>query len=72
MSAAATTPPVGRRGPRRGFLRGLITSLLTIAIATLVLEVALRVVFARSMHFGLEMWKYARELKRLVSTPRSE
>ena len=32
-------------------------------------KVALRLIFARSLDFGMEMWKYAVELKRPVEDP---
>lgn len=46
--------------------------LLTIAVISfgLFLEFALRIVFARSLDFSMEMWKYAVELKRPVADPR--
>jgi hypothetical protein len=33
------------------------------------MEIALRIVFARSLDFSMEMWKYAVELKRPVANP---
>ena len=52
----------------------LLTNLGVLVCTVLVfagaLEVALRVIFARSLDFGMEMWKYAAELKRPVADPK--
>jgi len=52
----------------------IVANLLLLAIAVtsfgLFLEFALRLVFARSLDFSMEMWKYAVELKRPVADPR--
>jgi len=54
----------------RRLLKALFIPLLTIAILSAATELALRVAFARSVDFGMEMWKYAVLLKRPVSDPR--
>jgi hypothetical protein len=52
----------------------LLLNLAVLACTVLVfaglLEIALRVIFARSLDFGMEMWKYAVELKRPVAGPK--
>jgi lysophospholipase L1-like esterase len=55
---------------RRRLLFGLLipsATVLTLAAAT---EAALRVAFANSLDFGIEMWKYAAQLKQTVPNPR--
>jgi hypothetical protein len=52
---------------RIGF--GAITSLGIVLTVLLVLEIGLRIVFARSSDFAMEMWKYAVQLKQPVDDP---
>lgn len=51
-------------------LKSLLIPVLTIAILSAATELVLRVAFARSLDFGMEMWKYAVILKRPVPEPR--
>ena len=56
-------------GPNRRLV-GLILLAVAVVGGLLVLEVAARIVFDRNgMHYGIEMWKYARELKQQSSNP---
>ncbi len=41
----------------------------TVLVFSLALEIALRMIFARSLDFSMEMWKYAVELKQPVANP---
>lgn len=60
--------------PGRPRLRHAAANLALLALATLFfcgfLELALRVIFARSLDFSMEMWKYAAQLKRPVADPK--
>src|SRR6266436_8611918 len=58
------------RFPRRPSLL-LNTIVLAIAILSgcIAMEIALRVIFAHSTDFSMEMWKYAVKLKRPVANP---
>jgi lysophospholipase L1-like esterase len=53
--------------------QGVLLNVLVLAIAVLfccaAMEIALRVMFAHSMDFSMEMWKYAVQLKRPVANP---
>jgi lysophospholipase L1-like esterase len=55
-------------------MRRALGNLALLAVTTLVfagfLEIALRVAFARSLDFSMEMWKYAVALKQPVADPR--
>ena len=55
-------------------MRRALGNLALLAVTTLVfaglLEIALRLAFARSLDFSMEMWKYAVALKQPVSDPR--
>jgi len=57
-----------------GRFRLILLNLALLAVSVLLfaafLEVVLRVVFARSLDFSMEMWKYAVALKRPVADPR--
>jgi lysophospholipase L1-like esterase len=57
-----------RRG-RSGILLNVVLLVGTLVFSCLVMELALRIVFARSMDFSMEMWKYATQLKRPVADP---
>jgi lysophospholipase L1-like esterase len=54
----------------RRLLKGLLIPALTLAILSAATELGLRLAFARSLDFGMEMWKYAVILKRPVPDPR--
>jgi lysophospholipase L1-like esterase len=58
-----------RRAVRQGILLNIVVLLLTILVSCLAMEVALRVIFAHSLDFSMEMWKYAVQLKRPVANP---
>jgi lysophospholipase L1-like esterase len=49
---------------------GLAFSLLTLLTLAGLTEIGLRIAFARSLDFGIEMWKYAVTLKQPVPDPR--
>ena len=51
------------------WLANLIILAVTIVVVCLALEIGLRIAFARTMDFSMEMWKYATELKRPVADP---
>jgi lysophospholipase L1-like esterase len=55
---------------RRERLYALISVLLTAVFILGTLELAVRTAFDSGMQFDLEMWKYARELKRISGDPR--
>jgi lysophospholipase L1-like esterase len=63
---AVSSPP---SRSRQGLLLNLVVSVVTVLFCCLAMEVALRVVFARSMDFSMEMWKYATKLKQPVADP---
>src|SRR6202521_5424036 len=54
----------------RRLLKGLLIPALTLVILSAAAEFGLRLAFARSLDFGMEMWKYAVILKRPVPDPR--
>ncbi len=54
----------------RELLPGLVVLLATVVLFCAVLEVALRIVYRRSLDFSMEMWKYAVLIKRPVANPR--
>jgi lysophospholipase L1-like esterase len=60
--------------PGRPRFRHAAANLALLALAVLFfcgfLELALRVIFARSLDFSMEMWKYAAQLKRPVADPK--
>lgn len=51
------------------FLGNAILLVATLLIVSAVLEGALRIIFARSLDFSMEMWKYAVDLKQPVANP---
>jgi lysophospholipase L1-like esterase len=57
------------RPARTGFLQNVILLLVTILFGCVAMEIGLRVIFARSLDFSMEMWKYAVQLKRPVANP---
>jgi lysophospholipase L1-like esterase len=54
---------------RPSILLNVILLAAAILLGCITLEVALRVIFARSLDFSMEMWKYAVQLKRPVANP---
>jgi hypothetical protein len=57
------------RGRLRTLLLNMAMLLFTVALFAAAGETALRVVFARSLDFSMEMWKYATTLKQPVPDP---
>ena len=55
---------------KRRLLFGLLIPSATVLTLAAVTEAALRVAFVNSLDFGVEMWKYAAQLKQPVSNPR--
>lgn len=54
---------------RPGVLQNVILLLVAILFGCVAMEVGLRVIFAHSLDFSMEMWKYAVQLKRPVANP---
>jgi hypothetical protein len=54
---------------RRDALVNVVLLIGVVLFCCLAAEVALRIVFARSLDFSMEMWKYATQLKRPVTDP---
>jgi lysophospholipase L1-like esterase len=59
------TPPSGRPS----VLLNIVLLSIAILLGCVAMELALRVIFAHSLDFSMEMWKYAVELKRPVANP---
>lgn len=68
-SAQPNTSGEPRRRGGQGVLLNVILLVVTLVFSCLAMELALRVVFARSLDFSMEMWKYATQLKRPVADP---
>lgn len=62
-----TKAPVQKQTPR--WLLNVVTLVATLLVFALFFEVGLRIVFARSLDFSMEMWKYAVQLKRPSPNP---
>jgi lysophospholipase L1-like esterase len=78
MSEAVRTTSVGDKPQIRGeshpsgrpsVLLNIVVLAFAILLGCAVMEVALRVIFAHSLDFSMEMWKYAVKLKRPVANP---
>jgi lysophospholipase L1-like esterase len=54
---------------KREYLFGIITALLSIGFVVLSMECFVRFIIDDGMQYDLEMWKYARDVKRLSSNP---
>ena len=54
---------------RPSILLNVVLLAAAILLGCIALEVALRVIFAHSLDFSMEMWKYAVQLKRPVANP---
>ena len=67
--AGAGTLSEPPRRSRQSVLLNVILLVGTLVFSCLAMELALRVVFARSMDFSMEMWKYATQLKHAVADP---
>ena len=63
-----TTPETGPAG-RSSVLINILLLTFAILLACMAMEMALRVIFAQSLDFSMEMWKYAVQLKRPVANP---
>jgi lysophospholipase L1-like esterase len=63
----AKKPSEPRRGD--GILLNVVLLLVTVLLCFGAMEVTLRVKFARSLDFSMEMWKYAMQLKQPVADP---
>ena len=61
----AEIPPPGRPS----VLLNIVLLAFAILLGCVAMELALRVIFAHSLDFSMEMWKYAVELKRPVANP---
>ena len=61
----AEAPPAGRPS----VVLNIIVLAFAILLGCIAMEVALRVIFAHSLDFSMEMWKYAVKLKRPVANP---
>ena len=61
----AEIPPSGRPS----VLLNIVLLAFAILLGCVAMEVALRVIFAHSLDFSMEMWKYAVKLKRPVADP---
>jgi lysophospholipase L1-like esterase len=53
----------------QGVLLNIVVLVVALLFGCLAMELALRVVFAHSLDFSMEMWKYATQLKRPVADP---
>lgn len=58
-----------RPGGGQVLLMNVILLVVAVLICSVGLEIALRVVFSRSLDFSMEMWKYATQLKQPVGNP---
>jgi len=63
-----TRSTAGNRA-QHGMLLNVVVLLVAILFGCVAMEVALRVIFAHSLDFSMEMWKYAVQLKRPVANP---
>ncbi|MBF0310720.1 MAG: SGNH/GDSL hydrolase family protein [Magnetococcales bacterium] len=52
--------------PAANALLGLVALLIGLLLSLIVLEAGVRIAFHRGMNFDIEMWKYAREIKRIA------
>src|SRR5271167_1563280 len=58
-----------RHEGRQSTLLNVVVLVVSILFSCLAMEVALRVIFAHSLDFSMEMWKYAVQLKRPMANP---
>lgn len=61
------TPGGIRPAGQPGILLNVVVLISAILLGCVVMEIALRVIFAHSLDFSMEMWKYAVQLKRPVA-----
>ena len=64
-SSASTAPSL----PENLLLKKTVLALFALLMVAFMLELALRMVYHRSLDFSMEMWKYAVQLKREVPNP---
>jgi lysophospholipase L1-like esterase len=64
------TPDESRPAGRPSVLLNVVVLAVAILLGCIAMEIALRVIFAHSLDFSMEMWKYAVQLKRPVANPR--
>jgi lysophospholipase L1-like esterase len=64
------TPAVPARSGSQSFLLNVVVLVVTVLFCCGAMELALRVMFAHSLDFSMEMWKYATQLKQPVPDPR--
>lgn len=58
-----------RQVGKQGILLNVVVLVVAILFCCVAMEIALRVMFAHSLDFSMEMWKYAVQLKRPVDNP---
>jgi lysophospholipase L1-like esterase len=71
-TSAGDKPPIPGETPlseRPSVVLNIVVLAFAILLGCVAMEVALRVIFAHSLDFSMEMWKYAVELKRPVANP---
>ena len=70
-SASSEPDKLGAPHPPRGqsFLLNIVLLVGTLLFCCVAMELGLRVVFAHSLDFSMEMWKYATQLKQPVANP---
>jgi lysophospholipase L1-like esterase len=62
-------PPEARIAGRPSVVLNVALLVFAVLLGCVAMEVALRVIFAHSLDFSMEMWKYAVKLKRPVANP---
>lgn len=62
--------PTRTRSRGRRVLFGVLAIAVSLSLVFAMLEVALRIVYADSLDFSMEMWKYATQLKQTVDDPK--
>lgn len=62
-------PPETHMTGRPSVLLNIVLLAFALLLSCIAMEVALRVIFAHSLDFSMEMWKYAVKLKRPVANP---
>ncbi|MGH7782256.1 MAG: SGNH/GDSL hydrolase family protein [Candidatus Binatia bacterium] len=68
-NAGRKSPSQPRPGTQHGVLLNVVVLVVAILFGCVAMEGALRVMFAHSLDFSMEMWKYAVQLKRPVANP---
>jgi hypothetical protein len=67
--ARENSPSAAPSSAENSLLKKTVLALFALLMVALLLELALRVVYHRSLDFSMEMWKYAVQLKREVPNP---